>query len=129
MVGNGPNNHDYLRRTNRSDRDNLSEQAPFVFAHGLCNLANLVSHHNRWLFANFEPVDSTLSQCVQPAHHFINMVSLLTLPENNTVSMHSSTGTVPTEVLHPEDEDYDMDLPPYPRASLASQFFLPKREI
>jgi len=121
-VGNGPNNHGYPRRTNHSDQDNVSEQAPFVFPHGLCNSANLVSHHTRWLFANSEPVDSTLSQCVQPAYHFVNMVSLLTLPENNTVSMHSSTGSVPTE-------DYDMDLPPYPRASLASQFFLPDREI
>jgi len=68
---------------------------------------------------------------VQPARHFVNMVSIRTLPKNNTAtaSTHSSTGSVPTEVLHPEDEDYDMDLPPYPQVSLASQFFLPDEEI
>ena len=42
------------------------------------------------------------------------MVSIHTLPDNNTASTHSSTGSVPTEVLHLEDEDYDMDPPPYP---------------
>ena len=34
--------------------------------------------------------------------------------------MRSSTGSVPAEVLHPEDEDYDMDLPLYPPGFSAS---------
>jgi hypothetical protein len=50
----------------------------------------------------------------QPTRHFVNMVSVRTLLEGDTASMRSSTGSVPTEVLHLEDEDYDMDLPPYP---------------
>ena len=62
---------------------------------------------------NFEPVDLMLNQRVQPARHFVNMVSICTLPKNNTASMHSSTDPVHTMVLHPEDEDYDIELPPY----------------
>jgi len=41
------------------------------------------------------------------------MVSVHTLPEGNTASTNSSMGSVPIEVLHPEDKDYDLDLPPY----------------
>jgi hypothetical protein len=50
------------------------------------------------------------------------MVSVHTLPEDNTATTNSSTGSIPTEVLHPKDEDYDLDFPPYPWASHASQF-------
>jgi len=57
------------------------------------------------------------------------MVSIRTLPENNTASTHSSTGSIPTEVLHPKDEDYDMNLPPYPPGFSRFQFFLPDEEI
>jgi len=42
------------------------------------------------------------------------MVSIRTLPEDKSSSTSSSIGSVPTEVLHPEDEDFDLDLPPYP---------------
>jgi len=42
------------------------------------------------------------------------MVFVHTLLEGNTASMNSSAGSVPTEVLHIEDEDYDLDLPPHP---------------
>jgi hypothetical protein len=42
------------------------------------------------------------------------MVSIRTLPEDNTTSTNSSTGSVSTEVLRPEDEVYDLDLLPYP---------------
>jgi len=48
------------------------------------------------------------------ARHFVNMVSIHTLPEDKTASTSSSTSSVPTNVLHPEDEVYDLDLPPYP---------------
>ena len=57
------------------------------------------------------------------------MVSVHTLLEDNTASMNSSLGSVPTEVLHPEDEDYDLDLPPYPRVFPASQFSPLAKEI
>jgi hypothetical protein len=50
---------------------------------------------------------------MRPARHFVNMVSIHTLMEGNTTSTNSSMGSVPNEVLHPEDEDYDLDLPPY----------------
>ena len=42
------------------------------------------------------------------------MVSIRTLLEDKSSSTNSSTGSIPTEVLHPEDEDYDLDLPPCP---------------
>ena len=52
------------------------------------------------------------------------MVSIRTLLEDKSSSTSSSTGSVPTEVLHPEDEDYDLDLPSSPpRGSPASQSF------
>lgn len=60
---------------------------------------------------------------MRPTHHFVNMVSIHTLPEDDTASTNSSIGFVPTEVLHPEDEDYDLDLLPYPWVSPASRFF------
>ena len=53
------------------------------------------------------------------------MVSIRTLPDDKATSTNSSTGSVPTEVLHPEDEDYDLDLPPYP--SSFSRFVFPPR--
>ena len=59
-------------------------------------------------------VDLSPSQPVRPARHFVNIVSVHTRPEDNTASTNSSTSSVPTEVLHPEDEDYDLDLLPYP---------------
>ena len=42
------------------------------------------------------------------------MVSIRVLPDDKATSTNSNTGSVPTEVLHSEDEDYDLDLPPYP---------------
>ena len=42
------------------------------------------------------------------------MVSIRTLPDDKATKTNSSTGSVPTEVIHPEDEDYNLDLPPYP---------------
>jgi hypothetical protein len=57
------------------------------------------------------------------------MVSVQTLLEDNTATTNSSTVSVPTEVLHTKDEDYDLDFPPYPRVSPASQFFHLDEEI
>ena len=59
--------------------------------------------------------------------HFVNMVSICTLPEDKSSSTNSSTGSVPTEVLHPEDEDYDLDLPPYPPGFSCFLVFPPQR--
>ena len=81
------------------------------FPHGLGNTADQVSCYTRQLFRR---MDLSPQQPTWPTHHFINMVSVHTLQEDNTASMNSSTGSVPTEVLHPEDEDYDLDLLPYP---------------
>jgi len=67
----------------------------------------------------------SLGQTRQPARRFVNMVSIRVLPDNKATSTNSSTGSVPTEVLHPEDEDYDLDLPPYP--SSFSRFVFPPR--
>ena len=55
------------------------------------------------------------------------MVSIRTLPEDKSSSTSSSTGSVPTEVLHPEDEDYDLDLPPYPPGFSHFPVFPPRR--
>jgi len=55
------------------------------------------------------------------------MVSIRTLPEDKSSSTSSSTGSVPTEVLHPEDEDYDLDLPPYPPGFSYFSVFPPRQ--
>ena len=55
------------------------------------------------------------------------MVSVHTLPEDKSSSTSSSTGSVPTEVLHPKDEDYDLDLPPYPSGFSRFPVFPPRR--
>jgi hypothetical protein len=59
--------------------------------------------------------------------HFVNMVSIRTLPDDKATSTNSSTGSVPTEVLHPEDEDYNLDLPPYPPGFFHFPVFPPQR--
>ena len=82
-----------------------------TFPHSMRNATDQVSCYTRWLL---KMADLSQRQPVRPACHFINMVSVHTLPEDNTASTNSSTGSVPTEVLCPEDEDYDLDLPPYP---------------
>jgi len=48
----------------------------------------------------------------RPARYFINVVSIRTLPEDKTTSTNSSTGSIPTEILRPEDDDYNLDLTP-----------------
>jgi len=42
------------------------------------------------------------------------MVSIQVLPNDQAFSTNSSTGSVPTEVINSEDEDSNLDLPPYP---------------
>ena len=55
------------------------------------------------------------------------MVSIRTLPEDKSDSTDSSKGSIPTEVLHPEDEYYDLDLPPYPPGFPRFPVFPPRR--
>jgi len=55
------------------------------------------------------------------------MVSICTLPEDKSSSTNSSTRSVPTEVLHPEDEDYNLDLPSYPLGFSRFPVFPPRR--
>ena len=79
--------------------------------HGLSNVVDQFSRHTQSLFGN---MGSSPSHNRRAAHHFVNMVSIRTLPEDKSSSTNSSTGSVPNEVLHPDYEDYDLDLPPYP---------------
>ena len=55
------------------------------------------------------------------------MVSIRVLPNDSATSTNSSTGSVSTEVLHSEDEDYDLDLPPYPPGFSRFPVFPPRR--
>jgi len=81
------------------------------FPHGLSNAADQFSRHTQSLFRN---MGSSASHYRRAARHFVNMVSIRTSPEDKSSSTNSSTGFVPTEVLHPEDEDYNLYLLPYP---------------
>jgi len=82
--------------------------------HCLYSLSNAADQFSRHTQSLFRKAGFSSSQNRQTAHHFVNMVSICTLPEDKSSSTSSSIGSVPTEVLHPEDEDYDLDLPPYP---------------
>jgi len=55
------------------------------------------------------------------------MVSIQVLPNDQTSSTNSSTGSIPTEVINSEDEDYDLDLPPYPPGFSRFLVFPPRR--
>jgi len=92
--------------------------------HGLSNAADQVSCYTRWLF---KMIDLSPRQPIRPARRFVNMVYVRTLPENDTASTNSSTGSVPTEVLHLKDESYDLDLPPYPLGFPRFSIFPPRR--
>ena len=94
------------------------------FPHGLNNAADQVSRYTRQLFGR---IDLPPQQPTRPTRHFVNMVYVHILPEDDTASTNSSTGSVPTEVLHPEDEDYDLDLLPYPPGFPRFLVFPPRR--
>jgi len=49
------------------------------------------------------------------------------VPEDKINNTNSSTGSIATEVLHPEDEDYDLDLSPYPLGFSRFLVFPPRR--
>jgi len=56
------------------------------------------------------------------------MVSIHALPNDQVSSTNSSTGSVPTEVINSEDEDYNLDLPPYPPGFSRFPVFSPRWE-
>jgi len=95
------------------------------FPHGLSNATDQFSRHTGSLFRK---MGLSPGQTSRPARHFVNMVSIRTLPDDKATSTNSSTGFVPTEVLHPEDEDYDLNLPPYPLGFSCFPVFPPRRE-
>ena len=92
--------------------------------YGLNNTADQYSRHTRSLFskAGFSSRPSS-----RAARHYVNMLSIRVLPDNKATSTNSSTGSVPTEVLHSKDEDYDLDLPPYPPGFFRFPVFSPRR--
>ena len=90
------------------------------FPLGLSNAADQVVRFARQLLG---AMDLSPRQPARPVRHFISVVSIRTLPEGNTANTNSSTGSVPTEVLHSEDESYDLDLLPYPPGFPDSRFF------
>jgi len=55
------------------------------------------------------------------------MVRIRELRDGQASSTNSSTGSVPTEVINSEDEDYDLDLPPYPPGFSLFLIFPPRR--
>ena len=92
---------------------------------GLNNSASLYSRHVQSLFneAGWLPKWNG-----RPARHYVNMVTVRELRDDQASSTNSSIGSVPTEVINSEDEDYDLDLPPYPRVSLVSRSSHPGEE-
>jgi len=103
----------------------LKTASPYQnFPHGLSNVANQFSRHTNSLFGKMGLSPGRTSGLTR---HFVNMVSIRTLPHNKATSTNSSTGSVPTDVLHPEDEEYDLDLPPYPLGFSRFPVFPPQR--
>jgi len=94
------------------------------YPYGLNNSAVLYSRHIQSLFdeAGWLPKWSG-----RPARHYVNMVTIRELRDGQASSTNSSTGSVPTEVINSEDEDYDLDLPPYPPGFSRFPVFPPRR--
>ena len=90
----------------------------------LNNSADHYSWHIQFLFnrAGWSPRQSS-----QAARHYVNMVSIHVLPNDQASSTNSSTGPVPTEVINFGDEDYNLDLPPYPLGFSRFLVFPPRR--
>ena len=113
-VGNRSNDHSYPGGQTVWTKAILQIRRYLVFPHGFRNSAALASRHTHRLFADSTPINPIPDQHTFGTHrtrHFVNMVSVQTLSENDTSSMQSSTSSVQTEVSHLEDEDYDMHFP------------------
>ena len=91
------------------------------------SLSNSADHYSRHTQSLFGRVGLSPGQNSQTARQYVNMVSIRVLPDDKATSTNSSTGSVPTEVLHSEDEDYDLDLPPYPPGFSRFPVFPPRR--
>lgn len=98
---------------------------PRAFPYGLANSASEYVHHIPHLFMDPMERDHVsdlhiLDLPQPPSHHIVNMVVIEEAPQISVHTLHvdgssstrSSTGSVHTEVLHPEDNDYDLYLPP-----------------
>jgi len=94
------------------------------FPYGLRNAADQFSWHTHSLFGK---MGLSPRQTGRTARHFVNMLSIHTLPEDRIDSRNCSTGSIPTEVLQPEDKDYDLDLPPYPLGFSRFPVFPPRQ--
>jgi len=95
-----------------------------ISPYGLNNSANHYSRHIQSLFdrAGWSPRQSS-----RAARHYVNMVSIQVLPNDQASSTNSSTWSVPTEVINSEDEDYDLVLPPHPPGFSRFPIFPPRR--
>ena len=94
--------------------------------YGLNNSAVYYSRHIQSLFNRAGWVPKWNSR---PARHYVNMVTIQELPNDQASSTNSSTRSVPTEVINSEDEDYDLELPSYPPGFSHSRSFRPGGEI
>ena len=90
-------------------------------------LNNSAVHYSRHIQSLFNWAGWSPRQSSRPARHHVNMVSIQVLPNDQTSSTNSSTGSIPTEVINSEDEDYDLDLPPYPPGFSRFPVFPPRR--
>ena len=88
---------------------------------GLNNSASLYSRHTQSVFskAGWSPKRN--------GRHYVNMVTIRELRDGQASSTNSSTGSVPTEVINTEDEDYDLDLPSHPPGFPRFPVFPPRR--
>ena len=92
-----------------------------------CGLNNSASLYSRRIQSLFNKAGWLLKKNGQPAHHYVNMVTIRELQDGQASSTNSSTGSVPTEVINSEDEDYDLDLPSHPPGFSRFLVFPPRR--
>jgi hypothetical protein len=90
-------------------------------------LNNLSDHYSRHIQSLFNRASWSPRQNNRAARHYVNMVSIQVLPNDQASSTNSRTGSIPTKVINFEDEDYDLDLPPYPLGFSRFPVFPPRR--
>lgn len=101
----------------------LTTDHPSMFPYGLQSLASTCTRYTQQLFVGSASTDQASDLCtleVLQARHFVNMVSIHTLPEDDASSTWSSTRSVPTKVLHPEDDGHGLDFTPYPPSLMST---------
>jgi len=90
-------------------------------------LNNSAIHYSQHIQSLFNEAGWLPKRSGRPARHYVNMVTIRELWDGQASSTNSSTGSVPTEVINSEDEDYDLDLPPYPPGFSRFPVFPPRR--